>query len=90
MADRLMIERLVEGGMTAADAEAAVDAVFGAVAAVLADSKSVLIPGVGRLAAPQKQRWVPSRPTLQHYYRKVVLKTPATLWTSEAWEPIKW
>lgn len=79
MADKQLIDRLVETGLSSDEATWATDRVFAAVLGLLADGKTVGIPDVGRLRAPMKVAKVGYPPNSLREQRKVVLMAAATL-----------
>lgn len=93
MADRLvsatMEAVLAERGLDADASRDAVGHVFAAIAAVLAAGKTVAIPGVGKLSAPEKPAFVASSCRRQaRLQRKVVLKHGAIISQGEAYDVI--
>lgn len=79
MADKQLIDRLVETGIARDEATWAADKVFAAVRSLLVDGKTVGIPDVGRLRAPSKVTKVGFPPDSLREQRKVVLMAAATI-----------
>ena len=85
-----LVEAMVEAGLSDDAARAAIDAVFAALPAAMLASRSIYIPGIGKLAAPQKRVYVPgSVDRLAREQRKVVLRDTAIIWKGEPWD-VSW
>ncbi|TCQ00663.1 hypothetical protein C8J46_10115 [Sphingomonas sp. PP-F2F-A104-K0414] len=85
MADKQLIDRLVETGIARDEATWAADKVFAAVRSLLVDGKTVGIPDVGRLRAPSKVTKVGFPPNSLREQRKVELRHGALIEQGEAY-----